>query len=194
MYAWLFENPWPIATICGAVAIVAVWRVLQGGGRIPTVVAAVAILSAAAGIATARLVTTPGEEAKAVVEELVRLAENAEPLRALELFAPNAVLNYQRRENQGLAVETIRRALGTLNGVHAIESNRVTRLRFATLDERTGEVELSCSTVTIRSGSVIPTSWIVRVRRDGEGEAARWRIDRLTFESMFGKPPPMNLW
>jgi len=194
MDAWLFENPWPLATICGAVAIIAFWRVLQGGGRIPTVVAAIAVACAAGGIAAERLVTTPGEEAKAVVEELVRLAEEAETVRAFDLFAPNAVLNYHRRENQSLPIATIRRALGTLNGVHAIESNRVTRLRFATLDDRTGEVELSCSTVTIRSGSAIPTSWIVRVRREGEGADARWRIDRLTFESMFGKPPPMNLW
>ena len=194
MYAWLFENPWPLSTIAAAVAIVAVWRVLSGGGRIPTVVAAVAVLCGASTWLAARLVVTPGEEARSVAEELIRLAEEAEALRALDLFAPDAVLNYHRRENQSLPIATIRRALATLNGVHAVESNRVTRLRFATLDERTGEVELSCSTVTIRSGSVIPTSWIVRVRRDGEGEAARWRIDRLTFESMFGKPPPMNLW
>jgi len=194
MDAWLFENPLPLATICGAVAVVAAWRALSGGGRIPAAAAAIAVLCGATGILAARLVVTPGEEAKAVAEELVRLAEEAEPLRALDLFAPNAVLNYQRRENQGLPIATIRRALGTLNGVHAIESNRVTRLRFATLDARTGEVELSCTTVTMRSGSAIPTSWVLRVRRMGEGESARWLIDRITFESMFGKPPPMNLW
>jgi hypothetical protein len=65
---------------------------------------------------------------------------------------------------------------------------------YRTLDDTTGEVELSCSTTTARSGMTVPTNWIVRVRRVGGGADGRWKIDRLTFESLFGKPPPQNLW
>ena len=63
------------------------------------------------------------------------------------------------------------------------------------LDDRTGEVELSCSTETARSMGAVPTNWVIRVRKTGDSEAgAAWKIDRITFESVYGKPPTPRIW
>ena len=188
--AWLFENPVPLAAILGVVALLLGWRALTGGSRRELLVAAVAAVLGLGAILVGRAVVTPGEEARAVVEQLVAFAEEAETGRASELFAPNAVLNYGRRENSGVSIEAIRSALASLANSNRIESNRITRLVYRTLDEKTGEVELSCSTETARSMGVIPTSWIMRARKTGDA----WRIDRITFESVFGKPPTPRIW
>jgi hypothetical protein len=190
MNAWLYENPLPLALALAAIAAFLAWRSITGGRRAELAAAGIAALLGIGAIVAGRLVVTPGEHAREVVEELVALAEDAEVLRAGELFAPNAVLNYGRRENSGFAIEAIRSAIGSLANANRIESNRVTRLVARTLDESTGEVELSCTTTTARAMGPIPTNWVVRVRRSGDA----WKIDRLTFESVFGQMPTPRMW
>jgi DNA-binding transcriptional ArsR family regulator len=194
MTRWLYENPIPIAVLLGAIAVVLVFRALSSGERREFLAAGITVALALGALAVGKWVVTPGEEARAVAEELVEHAESAEVDAAAALFTDNAVLNYGRRESQGLSIQAIRRALESLAAANRIEANRVTRLVYRTLDDTTGEVELSCSTTTARSGMTVPTNWIVRVRRTGAGPDTRWRIDRLTFESLFGKAPPQNLW
>jgi hypothetical protein len=186
----LFEAPLPALIVLGAIAAIAVWRALAGSGRPAWIAAGVA---AALGIATfvaARTVTTPGEHAASVVRALVAHAEAAETDAAVALFSPSAVFNYGMRENAGFAIGEIESALRSLEGKHRIVQNRIRRLEFATIDERTGEVELSCSTETTLSMGAIPTDWIMRVRREGD----RWRIDRITFERLYGRPPTVGIW
>lgn len=190
MQRLLFESPLPATIVLGAVAAIALWRALSGAGKPAWVVAGCAALLAVLHQTAATMVTTPGEHARSVVERLVAHAESAEIDEALALFTAGAVLNYGARENPGFAMADIESALRTLEGKHRISANRVRRLEFATLDERTGEVELSCSTETNLSMGAIPTDWIIRVRRDGEA----WRIDRLTFERLYGKPPTVGVW
>ena len=190
MTSWLFENPIPVAVLFGAVAAFLAWRALTGGARRELAAAGICAVLGLGAILVGRMVVTPGEEARGVAEELVRLAEEAETTRAAGLFAPNAVLNYGRRENPGVAIEAIRSALASLANSNRIESNRITRLVCRTLDDRTGEVELSCSTETARSPGAVPTSWVIRVRRTGDA----WRIDRITFESVFGQTPTPRVW
>ena len=198
MNAWIYENPLPLALSLAAIAAFLAWRGLTGGKRAELLGAGVAAALGIAAVVAGRLVVTPGEHAREVVEELVALAEDAEILRAGELFAPNAVLNYGRRENSGFAIEAIRAAIGSLANANRIESNRVTRLVARTLDDNTGEVELSCTTTTARGMGPIPTNWIIRVRRSGDaGNPAgkdAWKIDRLTFESVFGQMPTPRMW
>ncbi len=196
MTSWLFENPVPIAVLMAVIAAILAWRSRAGGGRRELAAAGVCALLGLAAIGAARLVTTPGEHARTVVEDLVALAEEAEVQRAAALFAPNAVLNYGRRENSGVSIDAIRTALNSLAASNRIESNRITRLRFTTVDDRTGEVELSCSTSTARSLTAVPTDWIIRVRRIGpDADAAgAWRIDRITFERVFGQAPTPRIW
>jgi hypothetical protein len=187
---WLFENPWPLAIALALVGAVLLVRWLGDRSRPLLAGGGVAIVLAVAALLVGGVVTTPGEHAEAVVRRLVGHAERAETDAAVALFAEGAVLNYGRRENPGTAIEDIRRALSALEGRHRIESNRVRRLAAVTLDEETGEVELSCSTTTSSSSQAVPTDWIVRVRRiDGE-----WRIDRLTFERLFMNPPTPGVW
>jgi len=187
---WLFENPWPLAIALALLGAVLVLRGLGDGRRPLLVGGGAAVALALAALLVGSVVTTPGEHAAAIVRRLVAHAEQAETDAALGLFADDAVMNYGRRENPGTAIADIRRALSALEGRHRIESNRVRRLVAVTLDEETGEVELSCSTTTGSSSGAVPTDWIVRVRRiDGE-----WRIDRLTFERLFAGPPTPGVW
>ena len=190
MTAWLFENPVPLAVVLAALAAVLLWRGLTGAPRREMAFAGLAAALGLGALLVGRAVVTPGEEARTVVEQLVAYAEEAETTRAAGLFAGNAVLNYGRRENPGVSIEAIRGALATLATSNRIEANRITRLRARTLDERTGEVELSCSTETARSPGAVPSNWIVRVRRTADG----WKIDRITFESVFGQPPTPRVW
>ena len=192
---WLFENPVPVAVVLGAVAAILAWRALSGGSRRELVGAGVAAVLGLGVVFAGRMVVTSGVEARAVTEQLVTFAEEAETNRAAALFAPNAVLNYGRRENSGVSIDAIRGALASLATSNRIEANRITRLVCRTLDERTGEVELSCSTETARSMGAVPTNWIIRVRKTGDSDAgAAWKIDRITFESVFGKPPTPRIW
>ena len=195
MTAWLFENPVPLALALGAIAAVLAWRALSGGSRRELLGAGIAAVLGLSAVFAGRLVVTPGEEARVITEQLVTFAEEAETNRAAALFAPNAVLNYGRRENSGVSIEAIRGALASLATSNRIEANRITRLVCRTLDDRTGEVELSCSTETARSMGAVPTNWVIRVRKTGDSEAgAAWKIDRITFESVYGKPPTPRIW
>lgn len=190
MTAWLLENPVPLAVVLAVLAAVLAWRGLKGAPRRELAIAGISAALGLGALVVGRAVVTPGEEARAVVEQLVTCAEEAETTRAAKLFAANAVLNYGRRENPGVSIDAIRGALATLATSNRIEANRITRLRFRTLDDRTGEVELSCSTVTARSPGAVPSNWIMRVRRID----ADWKIDRITFESVFGQPPTPRVW
>lgn len=194
MTRWLYENPVPLAVLLGAVAVFLAFRALSSGERRTWLAAGTAVALALGALAIGKWIVTPGEEARVIAEDLVTYAETADVDAAAALFTGNAVLNYSRRESQGLSIQAIRRALESLAAANRIESNRITRMVYRTLDESTGEVELSCSTMTARSTMVVPTNWIVRVRRTGGTGSPSWKIDRLTFESLFGKAPPQNLW
>jgi hypothetical protein len=165
MTEWLFENPWPVALALAALGAVACWRAATGGGRRDVAVAATALVLATGALVAGRLVVTPGEQARAVVLALV--------------------------DRAGLPIVEIRRALDSLERRNRIEANRVTSIEARTLSDDTGEVELRCSTEIVGGMGAVPTGWIVRVRRrDG-----RWRIDRLTFASLYGKAPsPRAFW
>lgn len=187
---WLFENPWPAAIALALLGVALLVRWIGDQRRPLLVGGGVAIALALAALLVGSIVTTPGEHAALVVRRLVEHAERAETDAAVALFAEGAVLNYGRRENPGTAIEDIRRALSALEGRHRIDSNRIRRLEAVTLDGKTGEVELSCSTTTASSSQAVPTDWIVRVRLvDGQ-----WRIDRLTFERLFMNPPTPGVW
>jgi hypothetical protein len=193
LHAWVLENPFPLAICLIAVAAAVLWRGLVEGSRGKLGASAAIVAIAATVLATGHFVRTPGEHAREVVEELVSHAERVATEGtlaaddAVALFTPNAVMNYGRRENQGVPIDAIRRALQSLGRENLLESNRVTRLSLETLDADTGEVVFSCSTVVRRADSAIPTVWVARVRRMPADGA--WKIDRLTFQSLYGKPP-----
>jgi hypothetical protein len=188
--AWLFENPWPLAVAIAVVGVVVAWRGLAGGQRPLLLGGLVGILLALGAVLLGRSVQTPGEHAEGVARALVAHAEGARTDEAMALFAPDAVLNYGKRENPGVSINDIRSALKSLEGRYRIDSNRIRRLELRTLDDTTGEVELSCTTSLARLDTGVPTDWILRVRRRGD----RWLIDRITFETLYGKPPTPGIW
>jgi hypothetical protein len=190
METWLFENPWPLGAAIAILGAAAAWRGLAGESRPLLVGGLVAIVAGAAVILVGRSVRTPGEHAEEVARALVAHAEAARTDEALALFTPDAVLNYGRRENPGVSMVDIRAALRSLEGRYRIDSNRIRRLEVRTLDDATGEVELSCTTSLARLDTGVPTDWILRVRKRGD----RWLIDRITFETLYGKPPTPGIW
>jgi hypothetical protein len=192
MTRWIFENPWPLIAVLTVAGTVAIWRGSVDASRLLRQIGLVSLLLALAAYFGGRIVVTPGEHAERITRALVAAAEAGDTDAAMALFAPNAVLNYGRRENQGVAIDQIRDAFATLESRHRIASNRIRRLKVATLDARTGEVELSCSTSTATYDGAIPTDWILRVRRDDASSS--WRIDRLTFETLFAQPPTPGVW
>ena len=190
MDSWLLENPWPLAISLALVGAVVAWRGLTAGNR-PLLFGGLAgIVLAAVAVLIGRSVETPGERAAEVARALVAHAEAAETDKALGLFTTDAVLNYGRRENPGVSIDDIRSALRSLEGRYRIDSNRIRRLEIRTLDRETGEVELSCTTSLARMETGVPTDWILRVRKRGD----RWLIDRITFETLYGKPPTPGIW
>jgi hypothetical protein len=190
MNEWLFENPWPLALLLGAFAVLALWRALTGGGRRDWIAAGLAAMLSLLALLVGRTVVTPGEHARAIVEQFIDQAVALDLDGAFAHFAPDAVFNYGTREAPSEQVGALRSALETLKNRNRIESNRVTRISATTIDDRTGEVEFSCSTVVARADSAVPSRWIARVRRIGD----TWRIDRLTFVSLFAQPAVPRVW
>lgn len=190
MEPWLFENPWPMAVILAIVGSAVAWRGLTGGHRMLFLGGIVGIVLAVGAVLLGRAVVTPGERAAEVARALVAHAEAAQTAEALALFTPDAVLNYGKRENPGVSIDDIRSALRSLEGRYRIDSNRIRRLEIRTLDDATGEVELSCTTSLARLETGVPTDWILRVRKSGD----RWLIDRITFETLYGKAPTPGIW
>jgi hypothetical protein len=188
--SWLFENPWPLAIALAVIGAVVAWRGLTTGVRQLLFGGLGGILLAAIAVLVGRSVETPGERAAEVARALVAHAEAAETDKALALFTTDAVLNYGKRENPGVSIDDIRSALRSLEGRYRIDSNRIRRLEIRTLDDETGEVELSCTTSLARLETGVPTDWILRVRKRGE----RWLIDRITFETLYGKSPTPGIW
>lgn len=188
--AWLFENPWPLAVALALAGCVAAWRGLSSGSRNIALAGCAALVAAACAVLVGRSVTTAGEHAAEVTRSLVAHAEAAATEPALALFAPDAVLNYGRRENPGTSIDDIRSAFRSLEGRYRIDSNRVRRLVFRTLEDGRGEVELSCTTSIGSLETGVPTDWIIRVRKVGDS----WLIDRITFETLYGKPPTPGIW
>jgi hypothetical protein len=188
--AWLFENPWPLAVALALAGCAVAWRGLSSGSRNVAIAGAACLLAALGALLVGRSVTTSGEHAAEVARSLVAHAETAATDRALALFAPDAVLNYGRRENPGTSIDDIRLAIRSLEGRYRIDSNRIRRLVFRSLDDGRGEVELSCTTSVARLETGVPTDWIIRVRKVGDS----WLIDRITFETLYGKPPTPGIW
>ncbi len=190
MYAWIFESPLPLTIVLAAIGLALFVRGRTHGMRALAIGGFVSLLLAGAVFLAGRMVTSPGEHAARTAEALVDRAVAGDVDAAILLFTDDAVLNYGSREAPSVSIRDIRAALESLRGRNRIESNRITDLDFVTLDERTGEVELSCSTAVARGDSAVPTRWILRVRQVGDA----WRIDRLTFRSLFGRAPSPGIW
>ena len=190
MYAWIFESPLPLTIALATVGLALLVRGRMQQSRALAIAGGVSVLLAVAVFFAGRLVTSPGEHAARTTEALVDRAVAGDVEAAIALFTDDAVLNYGTREAPSVSIRDIRAALESLRGRNRIESNRITDLDFVTLDERTGEVELSCSTAVARGDSAVPTRWILRVRQVGDA----WRIDRLTFRALFGRAPSPGIW
>ncbi|MHC4991922.1 MAG: hypothetical protein ACYTGC_13175 [Planctomycetota bacterium] len=181
----VFEHPWPLTIVLLAAAGALTWTGLRGGltRRLP-----IAVLLAAIGgglVLVATLVVTSGELARQVTRDFVEAVVTSDVVRAVDLIAVDGALTIGAPTNPGWDKDSITTQLSNLDRIAAIGSNRITRLDAYSATPDEGVVHLACWTEGEGNGGVAVTQWVLRVRRQADGE---WRIHRLTWISLNGQP------
>jgi hypothetical protein len=182
----LAEHPWgavfPLLVVGAGLA----WFGSRAD-RARLVLAGVGVLLVAAGIlAGAALWRSPGEQAADAVRALVSAAERADIPAVEAAFAADASMHYGTPQAPGYDMREILRAAQALRGRHRIESNAVTELAFATVDDDTAQVVLGCRTTTQSSFGPVPNRWWMELRRQPDG---RWLVERLAFLQVGSQRP-----
>ncbi|MBL9140932.1 MAG: hypothetical protein JNK53_03615 [Phycisphaerae bacterium] len=180
------EHPWSVVAPLLLVGAALAWYGARND-RIRLVMAGVAALLLAAGtLVSAAMWRSPGEHAAEAIRQLVAHAEAGDVAGVWSSFGSDATIHYGTREAPGFELADIRRAAESLAAHNRIESNTVTELGFATIDDDTAEVMLGCRTTTHSSYVPIVTRWWMQVRRQPDG---RWLIERMAF-LQFGNQRP----
>ncbi|MDA0974496.1 MAG: hypothetical protein O2927_00875 [Planctomycetota bacterium] len=186
----LCERPLVPVLLLGLAAAGLGWvAVARDDRRLLTAAVAVATLAALL-VATAWMVSTPGERAEGLVDRFVDAAERADfdgPDGMFALLADDASLHFGKETNPGLGIDRLQRALETLGRRHRIRDNTVLSRSGETVDGDRGRVALFCRTVTESSmGSPVLTRWVFVAAPDpADGEM---RIRQVVFETVGNRP------
>jgi ketosteroid isomerase-like protein len=172
---FVLENPWPLAGLLLVVAVVLAWTGLREGATGRLKAALVPALAGAAALAAGTLVTTSGERATAVVRGFVTAVEETDLVAAANAIAEDGSIGVASVNNPGFGKDYIITRLDRLGGRFAITSNRITQLDAYTISPDEAEVHLGVRTETDRGMGPALTRWVIRVRRQDDGE---WRIQR----------------
>lgn len=183
---YLLENPWPLGLFLLGIAVVGVVLWHQRGGRLPALIAAGGLLSSIGVFTLEALWETSGEASRALVEQLVHDAEDADVEAVLGAFMPGARLHVGSFKTPPRFIDDIHNDFQTLRSRNRIEVNSITRLRAISTTSNTAQVELSCVTRTSNSMYQVPTTWVFSCRRAEDGSMRLWRV---LFESVMGKTP-----
>lgn len=174
---WILENPWPVAILLAALAIVMAWTALRDGRmarlKIAIAPAVASLLVMAAGI----FITTAGERGEAVVEDFVEAVVNEDVLGAPAMLSDDATMALGKTTNPGFDAEYVKRQLDQLMVRYDITSNRITRLRGYGLSADRAEVHLGCRTEVNEGWGPTPSQWVIEVKRQDDGQ---WKISRVT--------------
>ena len=183
---YLLENPWPIGLVSGSLMLILLIAFLrQGDGRLG-VAALVALVVTGGVFGLDYLVTTPAEHGERVVGLMVESAEEGDPDAVLEHVAPDASLHLGDIRRPGRSFKELERSLRSLERANRITDNWVTRLSGENLGEDRAIVSLACITTTTSSYGSVPTTWSFELERGDDGT---WKVTRVVFESLMGKPP-----
>jgi hypothetical protein len=184
------EHPWTPVTFLLIVGAALAWYGAHNE-RAKLILAGVASLLLAAGMLTlAYFVQSPGERAAEAVRHLVRCAEQADVSGVADCFTPDASIQYGSLTGTGEDMAEILRAANSLRDRHRIQSNSITHLQFATIDDDRAQVLLGCTTATAGSaGFSVPTSWWMQLARQPDGT---WRINRIAFLRYMNQPASSN--
>ncbi len=188
----LLENPYPASLATLAIAAGLAWIGLRDA-RSDRLVAAV-ILAALGGAAmlTGALVTTAGERARRVTQDLVAAAVDGDVGAAMRLLDDEAILAFGSPKNPGFGLDSIHDQLTRLTDRHPVESNRMTTLRAYTESPERAIVHLACITEVVRGYGPTASQWVLRIEPDDNGT---WKVTHITCVSINGRTPrPQQGW
>ncbi|MHC4946712.1 MAG: hypothetical protein ACYTG1_00410 [Planctomycetota bacterium] len=181
---FVLENPWPLAGLLAVAAIAVAWPALREGRPGRTRPALGLAGAAAAVVAAALAVTTSGERARAVTRELVDSVVAGDLVAAVDLFSDDATVSLGSTTSPAYDRDVIVSGLDRATR-YDVAGNRIRALRAYTVSGDEAEVHLGC--LTDAGYGYTPSTWVLRVRREGDGE---WRVIRLTCVSIATRPPP----
>jgi len=188
---YVLESPWLLAGLLLVVAAFLIYRGMREGLMRTAAAGGIVTVLALGVVLTGMLVTTAGEHSRNLVRAIVHAAEEGDVATVTMLFDDDATLHFDRPENPGFAIDSLRRAAGTLADSNRIDGNVITQLRGYTVDRDRGIVHLTCRTTTRGSRGPVVSRWVIHVGRDDRG---RWLATRITCVSIAGQSPSPSLF
>lgn len=189
---YVLENPWPLGL---GLLLLAGWLAWSGtrAEQIKRIkLAGILGLSAAVVLILGILITTAGEQAKALTRQLVDAAVNRDTVGAMALFSDEAVLSAGSPRNPGFGYDFIVEKFDLLATRYNIDSNMITMLKAYTESRDAATVHLGCLTSVSQFPYPNTSRWVVQVRKQSDGS---WKIVHLTCVSINDQTPPLDrLW
>ncbi len=188
--AWLtrhlFENPYPASLAALAIAAGLAWIGLRDARRDRLVAAVVLAALGAAALLTGALVTTAGERARVVAQDLVAAAVDGDIPAAMRLFDDEAILAFGSPKNLGFGLDSIHDRLTRLTERHPVASNRTTMLKAYTESQTRATVHLACWTEVEQGYGFTASQWVLRIEPDADGIP---KVVHITCVSINGRTP-----
>jgi hypothetical protein len=189
---YIFENPYPLTIGLAALGIVLGWLGLRDGRTDRLQWAVVPLLLAAATFITGLIVTTAGEQARAVTRKLIDAGVENDLVTAVDLLSDDVTFHFAKPENPGYDKDFIIEGLDWLTKRFTIEKNSITMLKAYTESSTKATVHAACFTELAEGyGYPSPSQWVLEVERQDDGE---WKVTDLTCVSIAGNPPPGARW
>lgn len=182
----LFENPYPASLAALAIAAGLAWIGLRDARRDRLVAAVVLAAFGGAALLTGALVTTAGERARVVAQDLVAAAVDGDIPAAMRLLDDEAILAFGSPKNPGFGLDFIHDRLTRLTDRHPVESNRTTMLKAYTESPTRATVHLACWTEVEQGYGFTASQWVLRIEPDADGIL---KVVHITCVSINGRTP-----
>ncbi len=182
----LFENPYPVALAALAIAAGLAWIGLRDARRDRLVAAAVLAALGGSALLTGALVTTAGERARVVAQDLVAAAVDGDIPAAMRLLDDEAILAFGSPKIPGFGLDFIHDRLTRLTERHPVVSNRTTMLKAYTESPTRATVHLACLTEVEAGYGLTASKWVLRIEPDADGIL---KVVHITCVSINGRTP-----
>jgi hypothetical protein len=182
---YVLENPWPGALLLLAAGAILAWMGFRDGLavriRAGAVLGGLALLMLTLG----RIVVTAGEHGREVTRAFVTAVLANDMLAIDSLLSPACTLAVGNPNNPGFDREYIMNRVGEVKR-YSVENNSITMLDGYTERADAATVHLGCSTTVQEFPYPTPSSWVLRIERQSDGQ---WRIIRISCISIGNSSP-----